>query len=151
LAELSCYDFRKDASQFASKPPRRKTAYRMDGIPATRELRTAHRMERFRQKAINSVGVFNAINVSWDPDKDGYGDVEHGSSFMMAAQFVDGRCPVRAGTFVTYGQTENQRSPHADDYTRAYSEKRWNRVPFCRGEVRRKALSTKHLVVGRRR
>ena len=94
-------------------------------------------------------GVFNAINVSWDPEKDGYGEVEHGSSFMMVAQFVDGRCPVRAGTFVTYGQTENQRSRHASNYTRAFSQKRWNRVPFCRGEVRRKANSTKRVVIGR--
>src|SRR3712207_8990088 len=52
--------------------------------------------------------VFNAINVSWDPDKDGYGEVEHGSSFMMVAQFMDGRCPVEAGTFVTYGQTDRK-------------------------------------------
>jgi acyl-homoserine-lactone acylase len=96
------------------------------------------------------LGVFNAINVSWDPEHDGYGDVEHGSSFMMAAQFVDGRCPVRAGTFVTYSQSENQRSKHAADYTRAYSQKRWNRVPFCTKELRRKTLSTKHVVFRRR-
>ena len=96
------------------------------------------------------VGVFNAINVSWDPEEDGYGDVEHGSSFVMAAQFVDGKCPVEAGTFVTYGQSENQRSRHASDYTRAFSRKRWNRVPFCRGEVRRKTLATKRVVIRRR-
>ena len=56
------------------------------------------------------------------PDKDGYGDVQHGSSFIMAAQFVDGKCPVRAGTFVTYSQSENQGSQHAGDYTRAFSK-----------------------------
>ncbi len=95
------------------------------------------------------LGVFNAINVRWEPDNDGYGDVEHGSSFMMAAQFVAGKCPVRAGTFVTYSQTENRRSPHADDYTRAFSQKRWNRVPFCRNELRRKALSTQRVMVRR--
>jgi acyl-homoserine-lactone acylase len=97
-----------------------------------------------------SAGVFNAINVSWDPKEDGYGDVPHGSSFVMAAQFVAGRCPVEAGTFVTYGQSENQRSKHASDYTRAFSQKRWNRVPFCQREVRRKTLSTKRLIVRRR-
>ena len=96
------------------------------------------------------VGVFNAINVSWDPEQDGYGNVPHGSSFVMAAQFVAGRCPVEAGTFVTYGQTENQRSKHASDYTRAFSRKRWNRVPFCQNEVRRQTRSTKRVVVGRR-
>jgi acyl-homoserine-lactone acylase len=96
------------------------------------------------------VGVFNAINVSWDPEEDGYGDVPHGSSFIMAAQFVAGKCPVEAGTFVTYSQTENQRSKHAADYTRAFSRKRWNRVPFCQGEVRRQTVSTKRVTVKRR-
>jgi acyl-homoserine-lactone acylase len=125
------------------------------GIPLDAPLR-GHQYETRGGEPIpihggpGGVGVFNAINVSWDSDNDGYGDVEHGSSFMMAAQFVDGRCPVRAGTFVTYGQTENQRSPHADDYTRAFSQKRWNRVPFCRSEVRRKALSTDRVVMRRR-
>ncbi len=95
------------------------------GIPLDAPLR-GHQYENRGGEDIpihggpGSVGVFNAINVSWDPEKDGYGDVEHGSSFMMAAQFVDGRCPVQAGTFVTYSQTENQRSKHAADYTRAY-------------------------------
>jgi acyl-homoserine-lactone acylase len=96
-----------------------------------------------------STGAFNAINVVWDPEN-GYGNVPHGSSFVMAAQFVAGRCPVEAGTFVTYGQSENQRSKHAADYTRAFSRKRWHRAPFCQNEVRRKTLSTKRLVVKRR-
>ena len=121
------------------------------GIPLDAPLR-GHQYEHRGGEDIpihggpGSLGVFNAINVSWDPEKDGYGDVEHGSSFMMAAQFVDGRCPVRAGTFVTYSQSENQRSRHAADYTRAFSQKRWNRAPFCRGEVRRKTLSTKRVI-----
>jgi acyl-homoserine-lactone acylase len=125
------------------------------GIPLDAPLR-GHQYERRAGQDIpihggpGGVGVFNAINVGWDPEKDGYGDVEHGSSFVMAAQFVDGRCPVEAGTFVTYGQSENQRSKHAADYTRAFSQKRWNRVPFCRGEVRRKAIATKRVVFRRR-
>ena len=97
-----------------------------------------------------TLGVFNAINVGWDPDHDGYGDVEHGSSFIMAAQFVDAKCPVSTGTFVTYSQSENQRSRHAADYTRAFSHKRWNHEPFCPKQVRRKALSTKRVVFRRK-
>jgi acyl-homoserine-lactone acylase len=93
-------------------------------------------------------GVFNAINVRWDPEH-GYDDVPHGSSFVMAAQFVPGSCPVEAATFVTYGQTENQRSKHAADYTRAFSRKRWNRVPFCQSEVRRAVTARKRLTIRR--
>ena len=92
-----------------------------------------------------SVGVFNAINVAWDPEKDGYGNVPHGSSFVMVAQFVNGKCPVDAGTFVTYNQTENQRSKHAADYTQAFSQKRWNREPFCQSQLRGKVKSSKRL------
>jgi acyl-homoserine-lactone acylase len=124
------------------------------GIPLDAPLR-GHQYETRAGESIpihggpGSLGVFNAINVSWDPDEDGYGDVKHGSSFMMVAQFVDGKCPVRASTFVTYGQTENPRSPHANDYTKAFSNMRWNRVPFCANAVRRKATSSKRIVVRR--
>jgi hypothetical protein len=65
----------------------------------------------------------------------------------MAAQFKSGKCPVRAGTFVTYGESENQSSPHASDYTRAFSKKKWNRAPFCAKDVARQTLSTKRLAI----
>ena len=83
-----------------------------------------------------SLGVFNAINVSWNATR-GYPNVPHGSSFIMVAEFTGKRCPVAASTFVTYGQSENQSSPHASDYTRAFSRKQWNRMPFCASEIRR--------------
>ena len=95
------------------------------------------------------LGVFNAISAQWDPDV-GYPNIPHGSSFIMAAEFTGGKCPVRAGTFVTYGQSENQSSPHASDYTKAFSQKRWNPVPFCAGEVRKKTLSTDRVSFFRR-
>jgi acyl-homoserine-lactone acylase len=93
-----------------------------------------------------TLGVFNAIQATWDPDA-GYTDVVHGSSFIMAAQFRKGRCPVRADTFVTYGESENQSSSHASDYTRAFSRKRWNREPFCQADVRKATLQRKRLVI----
>lgn len=95
------------------------------------------------------LGVFNVISSRWDPESGGYQDVFHGSSFIMVAGFGDGDCPARSMTFVTYSQSENQASPHASDYTRAYSRKRWSRPPFCAGEVRRQALSVERLRIGR--
>ena len=100
------------------------------------------------------LGVFNVITNAWRPQRGGYPDVNHGSSFITAVEFRRGgrnRCPVRAATFVTYGQSENPRSPHANDYTRAFSRKRWNYVPFCRAEVRRQTLSIKRLRIPVRR
>ena len=91
-----------------------------------------------------TLGVFNAINVPWDPER-GYPDVPHGSSFIMATQFTGGRCPVDADTFVTYGESENQLSPHASDYTRAFSQKRWADAPFCNKDVRKATLSTERI------
>jgi acyl-homoserine-lactone acylase len=91
------------------------------------------------------LGVFNVITAAWKPERGGYPDVNHGSSFITAIEFRRRGCPVRAGTFVTYGQSENPRSPHANDYTRAYSRKRWYRVPFCTAEVRRETIEIDRL------
>jgi acyl-homoserine-lactone acylase len=91
-----------------------------------------------------TLGVFNAINVSWDPDA-GYPNVPHGTSFIAAMTWAKRGCPVRQLSFVTYGESENQSSPHAADYTRAFSEKRWNKVPFCRRDVRRAAADVQRV------
>ena len=69
----------------------------------------------------------------------------------MATEFTGGNCPVRADTFVTYGQSENQASPHASDYTKAFSEKDWHDAPFCAGDVRRQALEKMRVRIGKRR
>jgi acyl-homoserine-lactone acylase len=97
-----------------------------------------------------TLGVFNAINVVWKPPG-GYNDVPHGSSFVMATRFTGSkRCPVRTETYVTYGESENPDSPHNSDYTRAFSQERWNRVPFCEREIARApGLKTRRLRVPR--
>jgi acyl-homoserine-lactone acylase len=89
-----------------------------------------------RSRGSGQDGLFNAINVEWDPAK-GYPNVPHGTSFITAVSFRRRGCPVAAGTFVTYGQSENPASRHADDYTRAFSRKDWNEVPYCPDEIRR--------------
>jgi acyl-homoserine-lactone acylase len=94
----------------------------------------------------DELGNFNVITAPWTAGS-GFGDIVHGSSFIMAAQFTGGKCPVDAGTFVTYSQSENVRSPHAADYTKAFADKRWNDAPFCRAELRKKTLSTKKVAI----
>ncbi len=93
-----------------------------------------------------TLGIFNAINSTWSPDA-GYSNIPHGTSFIAAMGFFDKKsgCPVRSLTFVTYGQSENESSPHAADYTKAFSRKRWNRVPFCADQVRRKTLDVERV------
>jgi acyl-homoserine-lactone acylase len=91
-----------------------------------------------------TLGDFNAINVSWHPDA-GYTDVPHGSSFIAAMTWAKRGCPVRQLSFVTYSESENQSSPHSADYTKAFSQKRWNKVPFCRADVRAAATDVERV------
>jgi acyl-homoserine-lactone acylase len=86
------------------------------------------------------VGVFNAINVSWQGDPDapgtGYGAVPHGTSFLMAVTWPrDSSCPVDASAFVTYGNSEDPTSAHALDQTRRFSAKEWIPMRFCEEDV----------------
>jgi len=85
-----------------------------------------------------TLGVFNAINVGWVPGQ-GYPNVDHGSSFVMVAQFVDpdtnGGCGVDASAIVTYSQSENPNSDWFEDQTRMFSDKLWNGMHFCDHEI----------------
>jgi acyl-homoserine-lactone acylase len=97
-----------------------------------------------------TAGVFNAINVraaDLTAGK-GYETVPHGSSFVQAVSFVDGPCPVKPRTILTYSQSANARSPFFADQTRMYSRKQWNPVPFCRADVLAQTVSTTRLGPG---
>ena len=123
------------------------------GIPLDGTLRDYQYDERGGKRipihgGPGTLGIFNAINSTWNRDE-GYSNVPHGTSFIAAMGFSRKGCPARALSFVTYGQSDNPNSPHAADYTKAFSRKRWNRVPFCAGEVRRKTIEVE-LVTGRR-
>jgi acyl-homoserine-lactone acylase len=119
------------------------------GIPLDGTLRDYQYDERGGKRipihgGPGTLGVFNAINSTWNRER-GYSNVPHGTSFIAAMAFRDKGCPVQALTFVTYGQSENPESPHADDYTRAFSRKRWNEVPFCARDVRRETVSVERV------
>jgi hypothetical protein len=77
-------------------------------------------------------GVFNAINVEWVPGE-GYPNVPHGSSFVMAAQLA-GRCP-EARSILTYSLSTNPASPYFADQTRMFSRKQWVDMRFCEREI----------------
>jgi acyl-homoserine-lactone acylase len=83
-----------------------------------------------------TLGVFNAINVTWH-GCDAYNDVSHGSSFVMATSFTPGAaCPVNARSILTYSQSaENPESPYFADQTWMFSDKRWVDLPICENEI----------------
>ena len=82
-----------------------------------------------------TLGVFNAINVPWDPGR-GYPDVPHGSSFIMTVRFTGGSCP-QSESILSYSQSASPESPYFADQTRAYSAKRWTPMRFCASQLRR--------------
>ena len=91
-----------------------------------------------------TLGVFNAINVTWAPGK-GYPDVPHGSSYVQAVQFTGDPCPVRARTILTYSLSTNPTSPFFGDQTKLFSRKEWVPEAFCAGDVAKATVSTTRL------
>ena len=78
-------------------------------------------------------GDFNAINVPWVPGE-GYPNVPHGSSFVMAAQLDGTRCP-DSRSILTYSQSTNPASRFFADQTRMFSRKQWVDMRFCEDEI----------------
>jgi acyl-homoserine-lactone acylase len=112
---------------------------RDSGIPLDARLRDYQFVMRGQEKipihgGPGTVGVFNAINVSWVPGQ-GYPNVPHGSSFVMTTH-LNGSCP-DARSILTYSQSTNPESPYFGDQTRMFSRKEWVDLPFCEREIQR--------------
>lgn len=82
-----------------------------------------------------TVGVFNAINVSFDPDA-GYTNVPHGSSYVQAVELPRKGC-ARVRTILAYSQSTSPESRWFADQTRMFSRKRWVKPPFCPAQMKR--------------
>lgn len=68
-------------------------------------------------------------------DQGGY-DMDNdpnGNSYMQVVRFPDGG--VEAHTFLTFSLSDDPASAHNADYTRAYSEGQWHKVPFSEAEI----------------
>jgi acyl-homoserine-lactone acylase len=62
----------------------------------------------------------------------------HGTSYIQVVSFEPSG-PV-ADALLSYSQWTDPASVHSHDQTRAFSAKRWHRLPFTRDEIRRAAL-----------
>ena len=110
---------------------------RDQGIPLNARLREYQTEERGGERipihgGPGGLGVFNAISAPFVP-RQGFPDIVHGSSFVMAAQ-TGGRCP-DSRSILTYSQSTNPRSRFYADQTRLYSRKRWVDMRFCVEEL----------------
>jgi len=81
------------------------------------------------------LGVFNAISAPFKA-REGFPDIVHGSSFVMAAHLNGTRCP-ESRSILTYSQSANPESPYYADQTRMYSRKSWVDMRFCTEEILR--------------
>ena len=91
-----------------------------------------------------TLGVFNAMNATWNGTRGYTGPLAHGSSFIQVVAFDGDGCP-DARTILTYSQSTNPSSPHYADQTRLYSEGGWVTDRFCARDVREATVSTRHL------
>ena len=114
------------------------TDLRSNNIPLDAPLR-GYQYEKRGHDAIpihggpGTLGVFNAINVTWAPPL-GYPDIPHGSSYVQAVQFTGSGCPT-ARSILTYSQSTDPTSPYFADQTRMFSQKQWVNLPFCEHDI----------------
>jgi acyl-homoserine-lactone acylase len=90
-----------------------------------------------------TLGVFNAINVSWRGCS-AYNDVSHGSSFVMVTGFDGDNCLVDR-SILTYSLSENPDSPYYADQTELFSGKQWVDVPYYEPEIAADQISSRSL------
>lgn len=89
--------------------------------------------------------------VSTEPDRlnsEGY-KVTYGNSYIQAVTWDDNGKP-QADAMLTYSLSTDPANPHFDDYTKAYSEKNWARLPYTNAQIQAaKVGETKVLQVPR--
>lgn len=88
----------------------------------------------------DAVGNANAL-ASRGPitNRDRYRPITYGSSHIQAISFkIKGRLDAR--TILTYGQSENPRSPWSKDQTRLFSKEKWVLFPWTYAQIRKDLL-----------
>ena len=66
------------------------------------------------------------------------------NTYMHVVDFPDGE-PVRAYTLLAPSQSTDPASPHYADYTQAYADGNWHRVPYTRAQIEAERISLKRL------
>lgn len=89
----------------------------------------------------DAAGNANALASRWAArNRDHYRPITYGSSHIQAISFLSGG-RVDARTILTYGQSENPRSPWSSDQTRLFSRQRWVHFAWTRAEIRKHLVS----------
>jgi acyl-homoserine-lactone acylase len=80
----------------------------------------------------NEMGVVNVMEGPFGAD--GFTKEQYGSAYMHVVAFDGSPCP-DAVTLLGYSQAEEPSSPHHDDQTALYSQKRWVTERFCEKDI----------------
>lgn len=86
-----------------------------------------------------NVGAFTIAISSLNKDGSGYGPVTYGNSYVQVVGW-DANGDPEADAFITYSQATDSDSPHYSDWTKAYSEKDWKRLPFTNADIEREKI-----------
>jgi acyl-homoserine-lactone acylase len=79
-------------------------------------------------------GAFTIVSTEPDRlDAEGY-KVTYGNSYIQAVTWDENGTP-QADAFLTYSLSTDPASPHFDDYTKAYSQKNWHRLPYTDAQI----------------
>jgi acyl-homoserine-lactone acylase len=78
-------------------------------------------------------------------NKNRYRPITYGSSHIQAISFLSGG-RTDARTILTYGQSENPRSPYSADQTRLFSQGKWVRFAWTDAQIREDLVRTVNLV-----
>jgi acyl-homoserine-lactone acylase len=110
---------------------------RAAGIPLDAELGDYQYVERGGKRfplsgGANELGVVNVIEGPFGPN--GFTERQHGSGYMHVVAFDGSPCP-DAVTLLGYSQAEESSSPHHNDQTALYSQKRWVTERFCETDI----------------
>ena len=87
-----------------------------------------------------SEGAFTIVSTKGDNlTKDGYGIV-YGNSYIQTVTW-DANGQPQAEGFITYSQSTDPANPHFDDFTKAYSQKQWQKFPFTAADISKQKIS----------
>lgn len=88
----------------------------------------------------SSEGAFTIVSTQGENlTSEGY-KIVFGNSYIQTVTWDAKGQPLAEG-FITYSQSTDPANPHYDDFTKAYSQKKWQKFPFSAADIERQKIS----------
>ena len=96
--------------------------------------------------ATDNEGAFTVVSTP-ALNKNGY-QVEFGNSYLQTVTWTQGSNPRPiADAMLTYSLSTDPASPYYDNYTKVYSRKEWQRLPFEQTDIQAQKITEKRLTL----